>query len=284
MTFGLGNRCSILLSYGTARATISMMRRFAQPVCFAIAVCLRAPVLAQDACPGDMAGRGIVARAAADGDIALADGRVMRLTQLEPGADASWRSAFAALSPGTPLRLRVLSEAPDRWGRVQARVAADYGAAGEAPWLERELVRRGDARVRPETVGGDCAGALLAAENEARRARAGLWAAEGALLSAERPAEILRWAGGFVVVEGRILSVGARRTRTYLNFGKDWKSDLTVTLSKRMLEIVAFKGLTAPALRGRLVRVRGIVENRDGPAMEIARPDEIELVEEGVSR
>ena len=78
-----------------------------------------------------------------------------------------------------------------------------------------------------------------------------------------------------------MLSVGERRERTYLNFGKRWSEDTTVTIPQRVWSQLASRDLTAKTLNGRRVRVRGTVESRDGPLVEVVTPDQIELVDGG---
>lgn len=76
-----------------------------------------------------------------------------------------------------------------------------------------------------------------------------------------------------------MLSVGERRSRTYLNFGRDYARDFAVTVSKRAWSRFTGRGLGAEALRGRLVRVRGVIEIRRGPVMELWVPDMLEVRE-----
>ncbi len=86
--------------------------------------------------------------------------------------------------------------------------------------------------------------------------------------------------GRFVVVEGRIRHVGERASRTYLDFVRRGEDGLTVTVSKRTWRRVLEHGLTAAGLTGRRVRVRGIVEVRRGPVLDIALPELIEPIDE----
>jgi hypothetical protein len=44
---------------------------------------------------------------------------------------------------------------------------------------------------------------------------------------------------------------------------------------------MAERGLTAARLTGRLVRIRGVLEDRQGPALTLTEPDEIEILDEG---
>ena len=85
--------------------------------------------------------------------------------------------------------------------------------------------------------------------------------------------------GRFALVEGRIRSIGERRERTYLNFGADWNTDLTITIPKRTWQTMRERGLTAALLRGRRVRARGMVEEWRGPAITIMAPEMLEILD-----
>jgi hypothetical protein len=80
-------------------------------------------------------------------------------------------------------------------------------------------------------------------------------------------------------VEGRIRTVGERRQQTYLNFGSDWASDFTIIVPKRVWSLVQERGLSAAGLRGRRIRARGVLEDRQGPSMTVTAIDAIEVLE-----
>jgi micrococcal nuclease len=72
-----------------------------------------------------------------------------------------------------------------------------------------------------------------------------------------------------------VVSVGNRRTRTYLNFGGRWTEDVTVEIEARDRERFGGEAGLA-ALSGWRVRVRGYVEERRGPAIILRSPLQIE--------
>ena len=90
--------------------------------------------------------------------------------------------------------------------------------------------------------------------------------------------------GRFAIVEGVVRSVGERRDRTYLNFGRDWKDDMTVTIPKRTWTTLVERGLSAAALKGKRVRVRGVLEEWQGVAMEITAADMLEVLGQDSTR
>jgi hypothetical protein len=130
-----------------------------------------------------------------------------------------------------------------------------------------------------------CQPELLAAEARARELRLGLWRSDRYKPIAAAEVEMLRSrVGQFALVEGRIRSVGARTQRTYLNFGADWNADFTITIPQRTWRTMRERGLSAPALKGRRVRARGMVEEWRGPAMTIMAPEMLEILDEDISR
>jgi hypothetical protein len=211
-------------------------------------------------------------RAASAAGIALDDGRVVRLAGLDVADPAR-----AAPPPGTALTLkRIGKNETDRYGRVIAHVFT--GEGGNETWFQAELLRHGLARVA--RVGdAACAQALLAEEEKARSAKLGLWAEPVYVMSkAEEPAEVLKSRGRFTLVEGTVLSVRESGGTIYVNFGRRWSEDFTVTIARRNERAFAAAGLPPKSLAGRRVRIRGWIEERGGPWVEAARPEQIEVM------
>lgn len=161
----------------------------------------------------------------------------------------------------------------DRWDRTPAVVVLREGGGVD---LAELLVAEGLGLVDVGERDGLCRPALLAAEAGARTARRGIWASDRALLQADRP-EMLREAGGrFALVEGRVVSVGERRDRTYLNFGRDFARDFAIVVPKRIWARLKQAGASAAALTGATIRVRGLLEIRRAPVLEIEAADMLE--------
>ena len=124
----------------------------------------------------------------------------------------------------------------------------------------------------------DCAAELAAVEAEARHAKRGTWADPAAIKNAESPGDILAGIGRFTVVEGKVLSVRQAGATTYLNFGRNWTRGFAVTISRRMVAAFEAAGLSPKSLENRRIRVRGYVEARGGPRIEVLRVGQIELL------
>jgi endonuclease YncB( thermonuclease family) len=228
-----------------------------------------APARADDACRMVTLGAATVRASGMDG-ITLEDGRMVRLAGIEPGTAPE-------VAPGTAITIKRLGPETDRYGRLQAHVLID--GEGAERWLQAELVARGLARVSSRVGDPSCAKLLLSKEESARAARLGLWADPVYVIGkAEDPAAILESRGRFALVEGKIVSVRESGGTIYVNFGRRWSEDFTVTIAKRNERAFVAAGLVPKSLSGRRVRVRGWIEERGGPWVEAARPEQIEVL------
>ena len=226
---------------------------------------------ADDACRFVTIGAATV-RAATEAGIALEDGRTMQLAAIEVPNRTE-------LPAGTVLTLKRLSTAreTDRYGRLTAHVF--IAADGAEQWLQSDLVSRGLARVSSRVGDPACARLLLAKEEAARAKKVGLWGEPVYVMGkAEDPAEVLKQRGRFALVEGKVLSVRESGGTIYVNFGRRWSEDFTVTIAKRNERTFTAAGLAPKSLNGRRVRIRGWIEERGGPWVEAARPEQIEVL------
>ena len=238
---------------------------------------------AQDATPSCLrpgTARALVSLIDQNLELVLADGRRLQIAGVEVPrnrdlADQA-RNALNQWLVGSEVRVTTLSAQPDRWGRIAAHVHG--GSAQGADVLAAfALVDAGMARVRlhPEAV--DCLPVLLKAEQVARSSRAGLWGRpDSAVLNANRASAWPQGSGETVIVEGRVFSINATRNRTYINFGPARNVDLAVTIPRQTVRL--FAGQDLKSLRGKMVRVRGLLERRPGPQIEVAMPQAIESV------
>ena len=91
----------------------------------------------------------------------------------------------------------------------------------------------------------------MAHEDKARAAKLGLWAEPYYVISkAEDPAEVLTRRGRFALVEGKVLSVRESGGTIYVNFGRRWSEDFTVTIAKRNERAFSAAGLAPKTLAG----------------------------------
>jgi endonuclease YncB( thermonuclease family) len=206
----------------------------------------------------------------------LQDGREVRLAGIEPvvAENANRTSALSAIIAGRDVALRGEDDTPDRYGRQPAFV---FLGAPET-LVQALLLAQGDALVSTSVTNKDCVRILTDAEAEARQAKRGTWADPAAIKNAESSGDILAETGRFTIVEGKVLSVRQAGATTYLNFGRNWTRGFAVTISRRIIPAFEAAGILLKSLENRRIRVRGWVEARGGPRIEVLRVGQIELL------
>ncbi len=211
-----------------------------------------------------------------DGDtLGLADGRIVHVAGVEamtaaPLAAEATRETRRLVAGGVALGAPSPPK-PDRYGRLHADARLGEGGA-----LGAALVSAGLARVRLFPGEKPCLANLLSAEAAARAAHRGLWSLpDFAVRRADDPSLLAR-SGLYELVEGRIASVGHGKRMVFLDFGRDYRRDFTVLVPIAMAEELP---QPVDALKGRRVRVRGVIEESGGPAIRLATTDEIEFVD-----
>jgi len=78
-------------------------------------------------------------------------------------------------------------------------------------------------------------------------------------------------------VEGRITGIVDRRPRIMLTFGPRQGWDFSIAIFPRNSKAFEAAYAAVAGLNGRMVRVRGLLDTRFGPQIEISNPDEIEV-------
>ncbi len=234
---------------------------------------------------------GGIVTAVTDGDtVILDDGRVVRMigTQapklpLDRPDFSTWplapeaRAALADVALNRQVRLGFGGETVDRYGRVLAHVFV-AGPEGEV-WAQQAMVAQGLARVYSFPDNRACLDLLFAAEGRARLAGLGIWSDPYySTRAANAPGDLLARAGQYELVEGRVLLVEQRGGRVYLNFGRFWKEDFTAVIEAPALRLFAEAGIDPLVLENALVRIRGWVDDRDGPRIEVTHPEQIEVL------
>jgi len=228
------------------------------------------------ACGSALLERGHVSQVMDARTLRLTDGREIRLAGIVPPADASAaKIALAALVAERDVELRGDSDMPDRYGRQHAFVVP----IGNDTPVQIALLRAGEALVTGTVADRACATELAAAEAIARQARQGIWAKPGVIKSARKPAEVLARLGHFAVVEGKIVSARKSGATFYLNFGRHWVRDFAVIIPRQMIGLLPRDGIDIRALAGRQVRVRGWIEQRRGPRIQLRGTGQIEVLD-----
>ncbi len=226
-------------------------------------------------CAFEPQGQGRVAEIIDARSFRLRDGREVRLAGIEPISEsAATGQALARLLTDRDVILRGEDDTPDRYGRQPAFVFPQ--AAGTS--AQEELLSEGMGLASATVTNRECASALTAAEDAARRAKRGIWADRAVIKNAESAGDILTGIGRFALVEGKVLSVRQAGTTTYLNFGRNWTRDFAATISKRGSAVFEAAGIQPKSFENRRIRVRGFVEAHGGPRIEVLRVEQIELL------
>lgn len=225
-----------------------------------------APADTSPACPLSITEQAVAESIDDQGTFVLADHRKLRLANLHltgDGATKFIRSHYL----GKTLSLAYDGRATDRHGRLIAQL---YGPG----WLQAEIVSLGLARVTSTPTIRSCVKTLLALEDKARRAHAGFWQDAGVRNTEELAGD----SGTFQIVEGIVFSAKLLRDRVWLNFGPDYKTDFTVTVSKRDLRLFTADGIDPLQWQGKRIRVRGWLTMLNGPEMEVTHPEQVEVL------
>ena len=212
------------------------------------------------------------------GEIALSDGRTLRLAGLDlplpsrgdPALAAAARALLVNDFVGHEAALTLVSAAPDRWGRTLGDLAAPISDAAPVS-AAAALLAAGLARVRPEYETRGCEAGRLALESAARAKGLGVWRdPDYVVLAAADVASLARRDGRFVIVEGVVRRIGLGRARLYLDLGG--RGALSVVASRKTQAAFQAAGAPLTALAGEKIRVRGALDSRFGPQLEVVDP------------
>lgn len=275
------------------RALLGAILAYTGLVC-AVAKTIVSPAVAEAArpsCGAATLASGEVARVVDGKTFVLSDGREVRLAAIEAppanptdpdeehiAAGAAAKAALQAIVLNKTVVLRAAGTGSDRYGRL---VAEAFTGSNAENWVQYEILTKGYGMVAP---GGDiatCVTFLRSIERGARAEMRGLWGDPYYMMKeAQYPDDILTSLGRFAVVSGKVISVRESGGLMYLNFGRRWTEDFTVSIAKRNQRAFGAAGLDPKSLGGRRIEVRGFVEQHGGPAIEASRPDQIEIVEQ----
>jgi hypothetical protein len=243
--------------------------------CGFVAIAAIDPAMAAP-CSFQQQGEGRVATVIDARSFRLSDGREIRLAGIEPVASeaANRTAALSAIVAGHYVTLHGEDDTPDRYGRQPAFVFLD----GSGNSVQAILLEQGEARLRRRRRQGLRCGAACG-RNRGAGGQTGNLGGSGRHKKRGKSGRYLgrEWAR-FMLVEGRVLSVRQAGATTYLNFGRNWTRDFAVTISRRSLASFAAAGIAPKSLENRRIRVRGFIETRTGPRIEVLRVGQIELL------
>ncbi len=207
------------------------------------------------------------------GTLILSDGRaaILEGVRLPPAGektvyDLALKVLRDAAMTGT-VNFTATAPVIDRYGRLRVQ---GFGQV----WLQMALLEQGLARVQISPDRSECAPDLYEAEARARARHAGIWAL--ATYRVRTPQTLKDTAGTFQLVEGSVSNIGRADGRTFIDFGDKRLFSVVIGATDRR----AFRDFDFEDLRGRPVRVRGIVQDYRGrPEMVLSNPAQIELLD-----
>lgn len=203
----------------------------------------------------------------------------IRLASIDAPDDSLARDWLAMQLAERQVRFSRRQAGPDRYGRVIADVFMD--GEPEPQWVQLVMVHDGVARVLSYRDDPQNVAVLLEAEAAARSANRGLWARYANRVRDADPDALMQDVGSIQLVAGRVVSATRLRNgRVYLNFGADWRTDFTVRIDAADATRFEAAGLDPLDLEGRRIRVRGWLQDENGPMIRIDHPMRIEMLSE----
>ena len=198
----------------------------------------------------------------------------------DPVLQERTRELFLSFLDTHEFRLHLNKKArADRYGRRPAFLSRPKNALSgdiKMSLLQESLVAKGLARVDPNGLASQCARHLLDIEREARRAKAGLWSDPNYRILKAGTLELDEIVSTYQIIHGQVLRVSRNPTRTsYLNFGRNWKTDFTISLSKKNLATWETENNSLDDLANVPIYVRGWIEDRGGPLIRVTHPQQL---------
>ena len=172
-----------------------------------------------------------------------------------------------------------LNETTDRYQRRLGTIWLEQ--AGERTDLHTVLLGEGLARLYPYPDAIDHLPVWRAAEDAARSQGAGIWGERAYRTRDVDPDMLIQDVGTIQVVEGRVTDAAVLGNgRVYLNFGSDYRTDFTIRIDAELAEEFMARWGDLAALEQRLIRVRGVVRDENGPMIIPPYPDRMEVLED----
>jgi micrococcal nuclease len=194
-------------------------------------------------------------------------------------AEEEAKRILSELVLGHSVKLAYGGRHTDRYGRHLAHLFINDGGAEK--WVQGELLAAGAARAYGLPGNFICAAELLANERLARTAGGGLWEATVYQPKPSRlTALLLARRSHYEIVEGTVASVSRSNSGLYLNFGSDWKTDFTLRIGKAVLASNSPFEQSLSAATGKRVSVRGWIERRNGPMIDVSDASQIEILDD----
>jgi len=221
--------------------------------------------------------------------ITLKDGKIVRLAAIDvPGLNGAEPDDSALLAfqlmqellpEGTEIALYQTRNANTGRENRMGQHLAHLHLEKENVWIQGALLSVGLARAMPTDANPDMTREMLILENQARAQQKGIWATDSPYRLAT-PDRLEGKIGTVQVVEGKIFNAASVKNNLYLNFDKDWKTDFTVRVTPDIRRQLSRAGIDPMALSGQRVRVRGYIEEYNGPMITLETIHHLEILDE----
>ncbi len=213
-------------------------------------------------------------------DISLDTGEILRLAGIDTvsGSQTALLQALRAGLPGGSIVQYTAGNVQDRWGRVAAQLYLPPERAGLPPdWVQGVIVAKGLARIWPEQFANPCWAALARTEALARQERRGLWAAGDTAELITDKEKVAAAEGSRSILRGRVIGTGQGRATIFVNFGRFNSGAASLRIPRRLAQDLQQAGIDAVQLRGKSLRIRGVVTVGKQVFIAITQAEQIEL-------
>lgn len=193
---------------------------------------------------------------------------------LHPDAATTARAVLDQLIEGRSLDLSEAGEA-DRYGRIPVQARLPDGRD-----LAAALVEAGWAIVWPRQGQSADFEALYDAETRARGEASGAWGRDIFTVFGPDPNRLAQHLDSAVIVRGRIVSTGeARNGRIYLNFGLNWRDDMTISASRSTRDMFENAEILLENLDGAVIEARGWLYAENGPMIALTHKEQLAIID-----
>ncbi len=181
------------------------------------------------------------------------------------------KTALGAIVLNQMVTLYAGGQAMDRHGRLLAHLQT-----GDGVWAQGRMLAVGMARVYSFADNRKLIDLMLEQERQARRGGLGIWSHP--FYQLRTPLNAAAFIGRFEIIQGTVVQARKVKTRVYLNFGENWRTDFTASVDNRARKLFRKAGFDPLLLEGKTIRVRGWLEDWNGPAVKLSHPEQIEIV------
>lgn len=216
---------------------------------------------------------GIVEKIMKPDAILLEGGKAYRLENIRipTGQSAAAAEVLSNLVLNKKLRIystHKKSPLTDRYGLPLVHIQRPDGL-----WVQSYLVSKGLAWAFSTKTSRETVSTLKQIETQAREKHLGFWV--DPVYAIKTPDNVQDFMNSFQIVQGKVASVMRKRDYTYINFGLDWKTDFTVNIKNSVWRLFD----TGPQIwTGKTIRIRGWVESRNGPMINLTHPEQVEIL------